>query len=112
MSLAGPVPAPLVDEVAHRFRVLGDPTRLRLLNALHAEGELSVGELAERAGASLANASKHLALLERERLLARRRNGTAVIYRIADPTLATLCEVVCAGLRQRYAELARLGGAA
>jgi hypothetical protein len=44
--------------------------------------------------------------------VARRRNGTTVIYRIADPTLATLCEVVCAGLRQRYAELARLGGAA
>jgi ArsR family transcriptional regulator len=105
----GTVPDDLLEETARRFRLLGDATRLRLLNALQAEGELAVSELAERSGASIANASKHLANLQREGIVARRRTGTTVRYRIADPTVAALCELVCAGLRERYAGLARLG---
>lgn len=103
------VPSELVDEAARRFHLLADPTRLRLLNALHDGGELSVSELAGRAATSLANASKHLSMLERERLVARRREGTTVYYRIADPTIVALCDLVCAGLRDRFAELGRIG---
>jgi ArsR family transcriptional regulator len=105
------VPETLLDEAARRFRVLGDPTRLRLLNALHERGELSVGELAAAAGASLANTSKHLALLEREQLVARRRDGTSVRYRVSDTALTSVCDLVCESLRKRYAELARRGAA-
>jgi ArsR family transcriptional regulator len=101
------VPTALLDETARRFRLLGDSTRLRLLNALQESEELSVGELAERAETGLANASKHLSQLEREGIVSRERRGTSVRYRIADPTVLALCELVCSGLRQRYAELAR-----
>jgi DNA-binding transcriptional ArsR family regulator len=100
------VPAPLIDAAARRFRLLGDATRLRLLNALHEHGELSVGRLADEAGTTLANASKHLGQLERDGIVARSRHRTTVHYRIADPTLTELCDLVCTGLRERYAELA------
>lgn len=99
------LPTELLDEAARRFRLLGDPTRLRLLNALHAGGELSVGEIADHAETSLANASQHLQQLEREGLLRRRRDGTTVRYRIADPSLLELCDIVCTGLRRRREEL-------
>jgi ArsR family transcriptional regulator len=101
------VPTNLVDQAAERFRLLSDPTRLRLLNELDAAGELPVGELAGRAGVGLSNTSKHLHQLEREGIVARRRQGTTILYRIADPTLSELCELVCSGLRQRFAALAR-----
>lgn len=103
------VPTELVEQAAERFRLLSDPTRLRLLNELDAAGELPVGELAERAAVGLSNTSKHLHQLEREGLVAKRRRGTTILYRIADPTLAEICDLVCAGLRQRFATLARVG---
>lgn len=102
-----PVPVQLLDETARRFRLLGDATRLRLLNALHDEGELTVSGLAERAETGIANASKQLSMLEREGLVERERLGTSVRYRIADPTIEQLCELVCSGLRARFADLAR-----
>ena len=101
-----PIPANLLEQAAERFRLLSDPTRLRLLNELDDAGELPVGELAERAGVGVSNTSKHLHQLEREGLAARRRQGTTVFYRIADPTLSELCDLVCAGLRNRIAALA------
>lgn len=101
------VPTQLVEQAAERFRLLSDPTRLRLLNELDAADELAVGELAERAGVGLSNTSKHLHQLEREGIVAKRRSGTTILYRIADPTLAELCDLVCSGLRLRFAALAR-----
>ena len=103
------MPTTLIDQAAERFRLLSDPTRLRLLNELDGTGELPVGELAERASVGLSNTSKHLHQLEREGLVAKRREGTTILYRIADPTLHELCDLVCAGLRQRYAALAGQG---
>ena len=103
------VPTELIEQAAERFRLLSDPTRLRLLNELDDIDELAVGELAERAGVGLSNTSKHLHQLEREGIVAKRRSGTTILYRIADPTLAELCDVVCSGLRQRYAALAQVG---
>ena len=95
------VPDNLVDRAAERFRVLSDPTRLRLLNELDGAEELAVGELAHRAGVELSNASKHLHQLERDGVVARRRRGTTVLYRIADPTLDAVCDLVCDGVRAR-----------
>ena len=103
------VPTQLVEQAAERFRLLSDPTRLRLLNELDDAEELAVGELAERAGVGLSNTSKHLHQLEREGIVAKRRSGTTILYRIADPTLAELCELVCSGLRLRFAALAQAG---
>jgi DNA-binding transcriptional ArsR family regulator len=100
------VPAPMIELAAERFRLLSDPTRLRLLNELHAHHEIAVGELAERAGVRISNTSKHLHQLEREGIVARRRHGTTVLYRIVDPSVERLCDLVCSGLRGRFARLA------
>ena len=94
--------------LARRFGVLGDPTRLRLLNLLHARGEASVGELVEATGGSQANVSKHLAVLLRERVVARRREGSRAIYRITDQTLVKLCDEVCTAMREQLRELSAL----
>jgi len=100
------VPTQLVEQAAERFRLLSDPTRLRLLNELDQHDELAVTELAERAGVGLSNTSKHLHQLERAGIVAKRRDGTTIHYRIADPSVQQLCDIVCSGLRQRFAELA------
>ncbi len=99
------VPTSLIEQAAERFRLLADPTRLRLLNELDEAGELSVGRLAERAGVGLSNTSKHLHQLEREGIVGKQRQGTTILYRIADPSLGELCDLVCAGLRRRAAAL-------
>jgi len=100
------VPADLLEEVAHLFGLLSDPTRLRLLSRLHDDGELSVGELAERTGVAVANVSQHLNRLAVAKVVARRREGKHVRYRIADPRLEALCELVCSGVRERAELLA------
>jgi DNA-binding transcriptional ArsR family regulator len=100
------VPSTLIEQAAERFRLLSDPTRLRLLNELDLHGELPVTELAERAHVGLSNTSKHLHQLEREGLVGKRRRGTTILYRIADPSIEELCGIVCAGLRRRFADLA------
>ena len=101
------VPDELLDEVSRMFGLLSDPTRLRLLSRLHDDGELSVGELGSRTGVTLANVSQHLNRLAMAGLVARRRDGKHVHYRIADPRLEELCELVCAGVRERAELLAR-----
>lgn len=83
-----------IDLVAERFRTLGEPMRLRLLEALR-QGELSVGDLVERTGGGQANVSKHLQILLTAGLVARRKEGTTVLYRLADPTVFQLCDIVC-----------------
>ena len=103
------VPTELIERAAERFRLLSDPTRLRLLNQLDDVEELAVGELAERAGVGLSKTSKHLHQLEREGDSREATSGTTILYRIADPTLAELCELVCSGLRVRFAALAQAG---
>ncbi len=99
------IPEALLDEAARRFALLGDPTRLRLLSVLHAAGELPVGELAGRAGVARENASQHLARLAAAGIVARRKDGTSVCYRVADATLAQVCELVCAGVREQASRL-------
>lgn len=88
----------LIEEAARRFALLSDPTRLRLISVLHDAGELPSGELAERAGVTAANASQHLGRLLSGGIVARRRQGTSVYYRIVDPTIEEICGIVCARL--------------
>jgi DNA-binding transcriptional ArsR family regulator len=86
--------------VATRFRVLGDPTRLRLLNLL-LQGEVAVLELVSRTGLGQPTVSKHLGVLLREGIVARRQQGTQAFYRVADASVAALCDLVCEGLATR-----------
>jgi DNA-binding transcriptional ArsR family regulator len=95
--------------VAERFRLLGDAVRLRLLQTL-ADREMSVAELVDAVGAAQANVSKHLQLLSRDGLVARRKEGLKVFYRVADPRVFQLCDVVCGSLTERLSrELSALG---
>jgi len=97
-------PREALELIAQRFRALGDPTRLALLHALF-DDERTVAELSEVTGTSQANTSKHLALLLERGLVARRRDGLFTRYRIADPMLERLCELVCGSLAERHASM-------
>lgn len=84
----------LIALVAQRFQALGEPARLEILQALR-EGERTVTEVAAATGLRQANLSKHLQLLHRLGLVARRRAGLYVRYRLADPAVVRLCDIMC-----------------
>jgi len=102
-----PLPAPLVDLIAERFRILGEPMRIRLLDALR-EGEATVQQLEQATGASQQNVSKHLGVLLRAGIVARRKEGNFSVYSIADEAIFSLCEEVCGNLHRQVAELESL----
>jgi DNA-binding transcriptional ArsR family regulator len=110
--LPHPIPPSLADLIAERFRVIGEPTRIRLLDRLR-EGETSVHDLTEALGSSQQNVSKHLGVLARAGVVARRKDGNLALYRIADESVFALCEQVCGSLQRQFAELADVvaGGA-
>jgi DNA-binding transcriptional ArsR family regulator len=99
-----PLPAPLVELIAERFRVLGEPMRIRLLDALR-EAPATVQELQQATGASQQSVSKHLGLLLRSGLVSRSKEGNFSLYEIADDGVFELCEQVCGGLRRQLDEL-------
>lgn len=103
------LPDPLLALIAARFRLLGEPVRLKLL-ALLEGGERSVGELVALTGAGQPNISKHLAALADGGLVRRRKAGTTTYYAIADTTALGLCDIVCSGLQERLREQARALG--
>lgn len=86
--------------VAARFKVLGEPLRLRIIHELQA-GERCVSEITEAVESSQPNVSKHLKMLQDAGLVERRQGGNTVYYSIADETVYELCDVVCSSLRQR-----------
>lgn len=91
--------------IARRFRALADPTRLRIVNLLRNQDEASVGEIADLIGGSQQNISKHLAALHAEGFVARRKQGTSSLYRVADPGVHQICDGVTNGLEAQLAEL-------
>lgn len=107
MEMPRPLPDSLIEIIAERFRVIGEPMRIRILDALR-DGEASVGGLTGRLGASQQNVSKHLGVLHQAGIVRREKQGTFVLYSIADETVFDLCEQVCGGLRQQVAELDQL----
>jgi DNA-binding transcriptional ArsR family regulator len=103
-SIPNPLPEPLVDLIARRFRVLGEPTRIRLLDLLR-DHDATVTELHEALGASQQNVSKHLGVLLQAGIVRRTKQGTSARYAIADDGVFALCEHVCGGLRRQVTEL-------
>lgn len=87
--------------VAARFRVLAEPVRLRILQALDAHGEMSITELTEALELSQPNVSKHVKILTDAGLVARRQEGNVVYCAIADESVFRLCDLVCSSLRDR-----------
>lgn len=105
--IPNPMPTAMAEVIAERFRLLSDPTRVRILDALREE-ELTVGALHERIGTSQQNVSKHLGLLHRAGIVTREKDGVLVRYRIADRTVFALCEEVCGGIHRRLTDLRSL----
>ncbi len=87
--------------IAERFRLLGDPLRLEILHRL-GEGEETVTALVEAVGASQANVSKHLQLLRRAGLVERRKEGLHAYYRVSDPSIFRLCDLVCGSMAAEF----------
>ena len=109
MKFREPMENKSLDLIAERFRVLGDPVRLRLLHLLSG-GEMSVGELVDASGAGQANVSKHLQILLRAGLLRRRKEGLSAFYQVGDPSVFQLCDLVCGRLSEQYrADLNAIG---
>lgn len=107
MKLPSPIPLDLAEMIAARLRIIGDPTRIRILDLLRDE-ELSVSQITERLETSQQNASKHLGMLLQAGIVARRKDGNSSIYSIADRGVYELCEQVCGGLQLQLADLAAL----
>ncbi len=89
-----------IQMVAERFKVMSDPMRLLILNKLQ-DGELSVTQIVEKTEASQPNISKHLKILQNSGLVASRRYGNQIFYRIADESIFVLCDLVCSSLETR-----------
>ena len=104
MALPHPLPEDLAELIARRFRALSEPLRVRILDLLR-DDELSVTALAEQLGAGQQNVSKHLAVLVESGMLARRKDGVHVYYRIADEGVFALCDQVCGSLQTQFAAL-------
>lgn len=86
-----------LEQVANHFKMLGEPMRLRILQAV-CKGPRSVNDIVAATGATQANVSKHLALLAAAGMLTREKDGQCVFYGMKDPLTVKLCELVRAQL--------------
>ncbi len=107
MTLPHPIRNDLAELIARRFRVIGEPMRIRLLDRLR-DGEATVTGLTEALGASQQNVSKHLAVLADAGIVGRRKDGNHVFYGVVDEGVFALCEDICGGLEQQLRALDEL----
>jgi DNA-binding transcriptional ArsR family regulator len=89
------IPPEILDQMASKFRMLADSTRLAILRVLMLEGEKNVSQVVEETGRTQANVSKHLKHMAEAGLLARRKEGLQVFYRLDDPVIEKVCRLVC-----------------
>jgi DNA-binding transcriptional ArsR family regulator len=97
----------LLELVAGRFKILSDPARLRILNAMR-DRERSVGEIVEATGLTQANVSKHLGLLHGAGFVRRRKAGLFTIYALADKSVFRLCDLMCGRIEAEAAGRAKV----
>ena len=101
-----------LEAIAARFRVMGDPSRLRIL-AYVMQGERSVSEVIDEVGSSQSNVSRHLQSLYTAGLVERRRDGNSIYYSVTDPVIFDLCKLMCTcaerDAKQAYKKLTRRG---
>ena len=98
-----PLSGKMAELVARRFRMLGEPFRLRILQALE-PGERAVGELVEALDGNQPNVSRHLHMLHEAGIISRRREGNSIYYGIADPMIFKLCDLVCRSATEKARE--------
>lgn len=92
----------MITEISQIFGSLGDESRLRILQVLLTAGAaLPQGQVAEAAGLSQPNASKHLVHLVRVGLVCRERQGNLMLFRLSSPLVSEVCDLVCEHVRRR-----------
>jgi DNA-binding transcriptional ArsR family regulator len=89
--------------VAARFKLLGEPARLALLNALMAR-EMNVNELVQATGLGQANVSKQLGQLADAGYIQRRKDGLFTVYSIADDSVFQLCDLMCGAIAKKLGQ--------
>ena len=104
MAVSHPLPDDLVELIAERFRALSEPTRIKLLDR-SARARRRVLDLTDAIGTTQQNVSKHLGVLQRAGIVARRKQGNFVYYSIARRRVFELCETVCGSLQQQVESL-------
>ena len=104
MALQHPLSDDVVELIARRFRVMADPTRIKLLDRLRS-AEASVQELTEAVGSTQQNVSKHLGVLADAGIVARRKDGNFTRYRVIDEGVFRLCEDVCGSVERQLESL-------
>lgn len=108
-ALPDPIPDALVELLAGRLRVIGDQTRIRVLDRLR-HGPASVQELVDAAGTSQQNVSKHMTRLIEHGLVARERDGNEHHYRLIDQSPIQVLELLSADLADQLRRLAEMIG--
>lgn len=93
-SAGKPLTPELTELVAERFKALGEPARLQILQTLRT-GEQTVSELVETTGLGQANVSKHLQMLHGLGFVERRKEGLYVHYRLAGDDIFLMCDLMC-----------------
>jgi DNA-binding transcriptional ArsR family regulator len=88
------------ETVSRYFALLGEPMRVRVLHAI-CNRPKTVNEIAEETGATQTNISRHLNLMYRAGVLARRKEGNFVYYGVADTALTEICRTVCVHIAAR-----------
>ena len=106
-ALAGDAAANELDAVfavvARHFSLLSEPTRLKILHAI-CRDERSVSQIVAATGATQTNVSRHLALMHQAGVVTRRRDGSAVFYRVDNPEFVEICRNVCIQIAGRIDE--------
>ena len=100
----------MIGLVARRFQILGEPCRLRILQALQ-EGAMTVNQIVDQLQGNQPNISKHLQILFDAGLVGRERSGNSIYYSIADPVVFRLCELVCRSTARHAASLQKYASA-
>jgi len=105
--LPRPIPESVLEPLARRLQVLGQPLRIRLVDQLDLEGELSVGEIAASLGITSYNASQQLGVLRQAGVVSRRQRGREGIYALADARALHIYELAAASLADDHRGVGR-----
>ena len=89
-----PIPLEILEHAAETLKAIAHPVRLRIVDLLGRAGEMNVGELVEALDAKPAITSQQLGLMKNRGILACRRNGNKVYYRLANPNLMRVLDCI------------------
>jgi DNA-binding transcriptional ArsR family regulator len=102
-----PLSTAAIEMIAARFRILGEPLRVRIIQELEA-GEKTVSQLVEAVGSTQPNVSKHLRLMQEAGIIGRRQEGNLVYCYVSDESVLRLCDAVCTSLGERLSRDAKV----